>query len=408
MDQQYSWQYLIEKYSSNTISQDELEALLSMARSGQFDEAFTEALLQQWEAAKEEQRETGINWDEKFDALFSTSNEAEVIPVLPKNNRKWYAVAAAVALLLSAGVFYTLNHSKTQTAKTTETVAQKAATINIAPGNNGAVLTLADGSQVVLDSAGNGVLAMQGKTCVRNNNGTLLYDEGNAQSGDVQYNTLTTPKGKQFQLILADGTKVWLNAASSIRYPTVFTQHTRQVAITGEAYFEVAHGKRSTGAGSVAQPFIVQFNNAAGQSGQVQVLGTHFNINAYEDEAAVKTTLLEGKVKVAMNNQSVLLDPGQQASVNKQGSIKTLDHADTDAVMAWKNGFFSFNGTDMETMMRQIARWYDVEIEYAGAVPNRKFGGEIPRNSNAAQVLKIMEESEVRFKVSGKKITVLP
>lgn len=402
-DHQFSWQYLMEKYSGNSITKEELEVLLSMARAGQFDEAFTQVLEQQWEEAKAVKEETGIDWDAKLDARLLAHKQTFETPVVRK--RKWFYYAAAVLLFAAGtGIFFLTSNNKSSQKNKAAALALNADTIIIQPGSDGAVLTLSDGRSIVLDSAGNGLVATQGDARILNNSGCIRYDERPDIPSEELYNKLTTAKGKQFHLVLSDGTKVWLNAASSIRYPTVFTKETRRVQITGEAYFEVAHTNQKKN----AQPFVVQFTNAAGYNGEVQVLGTHFNINAYNDEAAVKTTLLEGKVKVALNNQSVLLAPGQQAAVNKYGRINTAAGIDMDAVVAWKNGYFSFNETDMPTMMRQISRWYDVEIEYAGAIPQRRFGGEISRNSNATQVLKIMEESEVHFKISGKKIIVLP
>jgi ferric-dicitrate binding protein FerR (iron transport regulator) len=261
-----------------------------------------------------------------------------------------------------------------------------------------------------------------------------MYSDAAAGTAKTVYNTLSTSRGKQYRLELPDGTRVWLNAASSIRFPTAFPNDMRRVEITGEAYFEVRPLPASPPAGgegeSAKVPFVVAFTTPAGSAGEVQVLGTHFNINAYDDEAAAKTTLLEGKVKVVQSaignrqsasarasanksaktaERSVVLKPGEQAVMSGANSPLTIHHSpDPDAVIAWKNGYFSFSETDMATLMRQIARWYDVEVEYAGAIPNRKFGGEISRNSNAAQVLKIMEESDVHFKISGRKIIVMP
>lgn len=276
----------------------------------------------------------------------------------------------------------------------------------MAPGTEGAILTLADGKQIILDSAANGSLAVEGRTKVINKDGQLVYEIEGRVPDALLYNTMTTPKGKQYQLVLADGSKVWLNAASSIRYPTAFAGTERRVEITGEAYFEIAH--------HADKPFKVSVNGM-----EVQVVGTHFNINAYEDEAAMQTTLLQGSVKITTNNHTRILSPGQQAQISttlshpvqqKPGdeNIKVVKDADLDAVMAWKNGYFSFSQTDLQTVMRQIARWYDVEIVYAGTIPDRRFGGEIARNTNASQVLKILEESKVYFRIEGKKIIVLP
>jgi transmembrane sensor len=218
-------------------------------------------------------------------------------------------------------------------------------------------------------------------------------------------------------VVLPDGTKVWLNAVSSLRFPAGFTGNERVVELTGEAYFEVASINLPAGRdgrGSRKVPFIVKIGTPSGTGGEVEVLGTHFNVKAYHDEAAIKTTLLEGLVSVksaigaASRQQSAILKPGQQA-VLRPNSPLTIDHsADLEEAIAWKNGRFQFANADVETVMREIARWYDVTIEYAGKIPAEKFEGEIPRNSNITEVFKILELSNVHCKIAGRKITVLP
>ena len=419
------YHYLINRYCNNTITREELGDLLALAQSGEYDDDLTTALLQQWEAAPVEKKDTDIDWDGKLEAMFEQYRQPVVEePVIRRI--KWYRFAAAAVLLLmmGAGIYYTLRTNSSKIVVVSPDKKQSADTVTLNPGTNGAVLTLDDGKQIVLDSAGNGLLAIQGGTAVMNHSGSIMYNDAAAGTAKTIYNTLSTSRGKQYRLELPDGTRVWLNAASSIRFPTTFPNDMRRVEITGEAYFEVAHIDRKSNS---PVPFVVTFTTPAGTAGEVQVLGTHFNINAYDDEAAAKTTLLEGKVRVSQTaignrqsakdaERSVVLKPGEQAvmsDVNSRFTIAdsrlTIDHSpDIDAVIAWKNGYFSFSETDMATLMRQIARWYDVEVEYAGAIPNRKFGGEISRNSNAAQVLKIMEESDVHFKIAGRKIIVMP
>jgi ferric-dicitrate binding protein FerR (iron transport regulator) len=196
-------------------------------------------------------------------------------------------------------------------------------------------------------------------------------------------------------LVLPDGSRVWLNAASSIRYPTAFSGSRREVEITGEVYLEVAPDARRT--------FAVHTNGLT-----IDVLGTSFDVNAYADEAVIRTTLLSGAVKIADGTRERVLRPGDQAEVSKGGDIKVTDQVDVDQVMGWKDGYFTFNNTDLATVMREISRWYDVDIVYAGKVPDRKFGGAISRNNNASEVLKVLEESKVSFRIEGKKIIVLP
>lgn len=272
----------------------------------------------------------------------------------------------------------------------------------ITPGGNKAILKLSDGREIVLDSAANGALAQQGNSQVtKTKSGELVYEVTAQNSGGpltthhspLAYNTIATPRGGQYQLVLADGSKVWLNASSSLRYPTAFTGKERRVELTGEGYFEVAR--------NTSMPFHVQVNKM-----DVEVLGTHFNINAYDDEAAVKTTLLEGSVKVKADN-SVVLKPGEQAALMGAHSQLTINHSpDIDQVMAWKNGLFQFKAAGIETVLRQAARWYDVEFVYKGNIPER-FSGQISRSANAEQLLKILElTGKVKFEINGKTITV--
>jgi transmembrane sensor len=266
----------------------------------------------------------------------------------------------------------------------------------LTPGGNKAILTLSDGSTVILDDAKNGQVAQQGGVQVSKlAKGQLVYNASAGKPTEVVFNTLTTPRGGQFKLTLPDGSEVWLNAASSITYPTAFVSNERKVEISGEAYFEIMH--------NAAKPFKVSVNGM-----EVKVLGTHFNINAYNDEASVKTTLLEGSVSLIKGDAVAMLKSGQQAQLGNSENIKVIDNVDVDQVVAWKNGYFSFNRADLKTVMRQIARWYDVEISYEGKIPERQFGGKIDRNSNASEVLRILEESKVHFRIEEKKIIVRP
>ena len=266
---------------------------------------------------------------------------------------------------------------------------------DVAPGRNAAILTLAGGKELVLDSAVNGMIGMQGNTTVANNDGRLTYTAPPQKPGGSFSNTLRTARGNQYQLALPDGTKVWLNAASSITYPTAFTGGQRKVAISGEAYFEVAAGRN--------QPFIVQQRDII-----VQVLGTHFNINGYDDEATMKTTLLQGAVRVLSGDSGRVLKPGQQALLARNDSrITVVNDANIEEAMAWKNGQFLFTNAPIESVMRQVARWYNVEVVYDTPVSGH-FVAEIPRNVPLSQVLKLLElTDQVHFKLEGRKITVI-
>lgn len=296
--------------------------------------------------------------------------------------RPWHyaAAAAAVLALLIAGIWLW------QTPRRNASPFAHAA--DIAPGKTGAVLTLADGSQVVLDSITNGVIAAQNGTQVVMKNGQLAYDPSSNTGNNIAYNTMSTPKGRQFHLTLPDGTRVWLNAASSLKYPTAFTGKERRVTVTGEAYFEVAQ--------NASQPFRVNVPGAA----PVEVLGTSFNINAYIDEEDIRATLLEGSVRIG----NTILQPGQQMKV-KAGNVA---EADMDKVMAWKNGIFNFNDASLKEVMRQLERWYDIEVIYENGVPDTYFYGKVSRDVSLAGILKVLEATRVHFRVEGRKLIVMP
>jgi len=232
--------------------------------------------------------------------------------------------------------------------------------------------------------------------------GQVAYEASAAATanGELVYNTLTNPRGSQaVSLTLMDGTKVWLNAASSLRYPVAFTGSDRQVEITGEAYFEVVQDKQ--------KPFKVKKGNIT-----VEVLGTHFNINAYDDEPSTNTTVLEGAVKVnaqlSGSTRSVILQPGEQAQVSRTDHLDKMRKVDLDAVVAWKNGTFQFKGASMQTVMRQLSRWYNVEISYEGVIPEHRFVGKVGRDYNLSEVLAVLEASDVHFKIEGQRIIVRP
>jgi ferric-dicitrate binding protein FerR (iron transport regulator) len=300
-------------------------------------------------------------------------------------------VAASVVLLLGIGIYFLVRQDNTL-SPSVENVAGK----GMNPGKDGAVLTLADGTNMVLDSLVNGMIAEQNGSKVSLVNGKLAYVPTSDTATAVLFNTMTTPKGRQFQVMLPDGTRVWLNAASSIRYPTRFKGIERKVDLTGEAYFEVARNN--------AMPFKVNVNGKS----EVEVLGTHFNINAYEDENTINTTLIGGAVKVKAPDQpAVILKPGQQAQLPVEpGIIKVIRNADTDQVMAWKNGFFNFEGQSLRVVMRQLERWYDIKVVYKENVQDIIFRGKIFRNLKLADVLYILQKMGVRFEMQGRILTV--
>jgi transmembrane sensor len=398
---------LFRKYLENDCSPDEVDQLLSFLKNEANEHVAGELIEQHLTAnsinylpvdtALRQRLEARLQFIlENDQGRETTASEPTVHRIHFGRLRRWMA-AAAVILLLGAGAWFWLDRAhKADYAKEKK---QADHIVNDAlPGGNKAILTLADNSRIVLDSAANGQLAQQGKTTViKSGEGKLVYD-ANALAIDhspLSYNTLATPRGGQYQLVLPDGSKVWLNAASSIRYPTAFTGNERKVDITGEAYFEVAKDPK--------KPFIVNI----GGGGRVEVLGTHFNINSYEDEARVRTTLLEGAVKVAKDAATAILKPGEQAVIADHSPL-TIDHSpDLEQVMAWKNGLFDFSKADIQTVMRQITRWYDVEVVYEG-IPKGTFSGGVSRNTNLSNVLKILELSDVKFRIEGRKLIVKP
>jgi ferric-dicitrate binding protein FerR (iron transport regulator) len=378
--------YLLQQYLSNDITLSELDEL-------------TELLLDE-KAAPDLQ--TAL--DSLIDRSLSTVPPPSRYRWLPRRN--WRLAAAAILLFVLAGSTFLLLYSSRQhpLAKSNTDTRIPNGNNDISPGGNKATLTLADGSAIDLGQAGNGTLGQQGNTqVVKLTNGQLTYREtkGHKQpaSTEVAFNMLTTPRGGQYQLRLPDGSRVWLNAASSLRYPTAFSGKERIVQLQGEAYFEVAR--------NASMPFKVQIaSSSMNKPGtQIEVLGTHFNVMAYADEQTINTTLLEGQVKVHNGDQTALLMPGEQASLRTSGTLKVAT-VDTDEAIAWKNGLFRFNEATIDEVMRQISRWYDVEVVYVNGTPKDLFRGEIFRNVNVSKVLKVLEASGVHFTVEGKKILV--
>jgi transmembrane sensor len=315
------------------------------------------------------------------------------------------SVAAALLLLLATGGWLALQ-TRTTAQQANAAPAKSTPKVNdIAPGSDKAILTLADGSTVALDSTGKGNLARQGNTrVIKSGDGQIQYaaigDAEKTADKTIVYNTLATPMGGQYRLKLQDGTNVWLNAGSSIRYPTAFLGNERKVEITGEAYFEIAKKTDMPFRVSVTDP------TAGEKTTEIEVLGTDFDVNAYKDEADLKTTLIDGAVKVASGSDAVILKPSQQAIVSFGKAIRTVQLENTEETIAWKNGAFAFDGADMPAIMRQIARWYDVEVEYDGKAPADHFTGTFPRNTSLAGVLQILHASGVRLVAENKKIVI--
>lgn len=353
---------------------------------------------------------SGMGNDALKERLFNRITERKALQQTPvrKLRRlplKW--AAAAVLILVAGALAWWMSASREKEKDPVVLVDNNNRPV---PGGDKAILTLSNGEKILLDSSATGQLAeQQGALVIKSGDGQIIYQtQGQKESATakIAWNTLSTPRGGQYRLNLPDGTQVWLNAASSITYPTRFTEKERTVTITGEAYFEVA--KQSSANGKT--PFRVKVAGLTGKEKEmdITVLGTHFNVNAYADEPVARATLLEGSIKLKKGQEQFLLHPGQQAQLENDGAFRISADINAEEVLAWKNGFFYFQRTGLQTVMRQIARWYDVEIVYQAGVPDMKFGGEIPRSANLEQVLRILQESKLRFIVDGKKIIVIP
>lgn len=381
---------LIKKHLQQRLSAAEENELAGWLSSDVQNQKLFEELTDEYKLAKELAFFQSLSTEAARDKI---NRKIPSSPVRSINRylRTWWA-AAAILILISAGIFTLFN----KTSKDQPIAGKQApASEIITPGGNKAVLTLADGTTIILDSAANGTLSQQGNSkVIKKENGQLAYQSSNAAQAAIQYNTVTTIRGGQYQLILSDGSKVWLNAASSLRFPASFAGKERSVELTGEGYFEVARNP--------AMPFKVKIN---GES-EVSVLGTAFNINAYPDERTMNTTLIEGSVNfTAVNGESVKLKPGQQAQSGS--AVSVINNVDIDEITAWKSGWFNFDRADIASIMRQVSRWYDVEVVFQGQPSKKTFSGIVSRSHQISEVLKIMEKAGVRFRIDGRKITVL-
>lgn len=347
--------------------------------------------------------------------------EYDPVPKAVKLRTPWYnyaAAAAALVVTLLAGTYFLVYEGSSshhqETAKTAE-VTQKPKT-DVPPGGNKATLTLSDGSTITLDRAANGILTQDGVSKINKiKDGELVYDAAQSNSPDqlpITFNILSTPKGGRYSVTLQDGSRVWLNAASTLRFPTAFDTEERTVELTGEAYFDIAPTTLSSNNKSNHSrvPFHVKVNGM-----DVEVLGTEFNVMAYTDEAEMKTTLLEGAVKVSAGSEAYLLKPGQQAEIfnptipaNPVSKKIRIVKADTEAAVGWKNGNLHFKNADVESVMRMVSRWYNVNVVYRGNKPAGHYSGIVSGSTNLSEVLNMLELSGINAKFDGQKIIVLP
>ncbi|MBC9912393.1 FecR family protein [Chitinophaga varians] len=380
--------YLLSQYTTRTATPAELEELKTFLGSDEQDAQLEWMIEEAWvQSAEADQQVFDTQSDAMLTRILSTDTAKRS---LAKTFYRSYRAAAAILLLILAGgaILWTRQRKKPVPAATAHHKI-------FLPGSDKAVLTLADGRNIELDSNMNGQVAQQGHVSLQTNAGQLIYQSQSAPaSTTVSWNTLRTPKGGQYSLVLPDGSRVWLNAASSLQYPTAFTGPTRQVTLNGEAYFEINP--------NAAQPFFVNTGETA-----VAVLGTSFNIMAYNNENSIRTTLLQGAVKVSRQSAQHLLKPGQQSLINENGTMEIIDHADTDLAVAWKNGLISFRSADIRTIMRQVERWYNIEVVFQGDVPTRTFTGDIPRTADLSALLRLLEISKIHFKLEEEKLIVM-
>jgi ferric-dicitrate binding protein FerR (iron transport regulator) len=390
-------EYLLNNYLVSKSSAAEEEELFRLLSSDEYDEQVKMYMSAAWHKTNASHKINEEQSERILASIFS-HERAKVIPIQSHRRKVRMIWAAASLLIVFAGIslFYLLRKPAGDKLAIVKNQSSFKFKNDVSPGSSGAILRLADGSSIVLDSAADGNLTQQGNMTVVKNGGSLNYIQGD-EKGEraIPYNTIETPRGRQYQLALEDGTKVWLNAASSIRFPVIFEGNERKVEIIGEAYFEVAKNKE--------KPFRVAVNGTT-----VEVLGTHFNINSYADETTINTTLLEGSVKIIKGDNQETLSPGQQAQVDEKGEIRMAKSVNISEVMAWKDNYFSFNNTDIKKLMRQLSRWYDVEIVFKGE--NKEpvtFNGDISRTVNLSTVLKMLElTGEVNFSIDGKKIII--
>jgi transmembrane sensor len=375
--------YLLRLCANDNATKEEIKEMVALLR--EHDEGELES----------------VDWERVWHKVHETT-----IGTARVRRMKWMRVAAAaVIVVIGTGAYFFNQPEKQQPNQKIASTESHKVQQDVLPGGNKAILTLANGEQIILDSAANGVLAQQGNAnVVKLANGQLAYKGTGAKADEIIYNTLGTPRGGQYRLVLPDGSKVWLNAISSIRYPTAFAGKERIVEITGEAYFEVTKDE--------TKPFKVLVKNQQAEPGvdyndlQITVLGTHFNVNAYNDEPAIKTTLVEGSVKVTRKEQSIVIKPGEQTQLNNSGILKVVHNANVDEAVAWRNGLFEFQDADLQSILRQVMRWYDVDVDYQVNIPERYFTAIISRDKTLTGVLEILKLSDIDYKLEGKKLVI--
>lgn len=385
---------LILKFLQEDISEAEYQELQAWAGTSDrareiFDELTSEEKLPEELANYSSVRKRVLT------KIHAAEPETRVVVQMDRGFRwkPWLAAAVVVGLAL-AGYFYLKVPAEKDIAKV-ETDDNRYKN-DIPPGSEKAVLKLGDGSIIQLDSAAKGIVAQQGNISIINGGGALKYAVASGNSHEVYSNTIETQKGGRYRLTLSDGTQVWLNALSSVKYPTRFIGNYREVVITGEVFFDVAKNQN--------MPFIVKYNGMS-----IEVTGTEFNVSAYINEKSVTATLIEGAVRVSNNKESVRLLPGEQAEMTKDNDLTINKTVNVDEVIAWKDGKFKFNNSDIKSIMRQLERWYDIEVFYEGNVTTSFNATNISMDLPISELLKLFELTEqIRFKIEGRKVIVMP
>ena len=399
MEQNDRLAYLLERLAAHTATREELDELTSLV--DQDGSGISMDAVENWLEENQPQPQPAFDrqhWMQVADQILQSDKLSGDNVAKPSTRvhylHRWGWAAAVVVLFGLGAWFFSQNHKAQPDAVITGN-----APLDVEPGKNGAILTLADGSEMVLDSAGNGIITRQNGTTVALKSDGLQYTPGERGTGEIQYNTISTSKGRQFKVVLPDGSKVWLNAASTLKFPVTFEGKERGVELSGEAYFEVAK--------NAAQPFKLKVPGKI----EIEVLGTAFNVNAYTNEKNSYTTLVEGSVRVSHTNKTdsrIVLKPGDQLQSGDAG-MALVQQSNVEKAIAWKNGLFNFEGVGLREMMRQLERWYNLDVVYEGNVPDVVFFGEMSRTLKLSDVLSGLERADVHFRLEeGHRLVVMP
>jgi transmembrane sensor len=384
---------LLDKYLSNSITESEKDQLLLMIQSNSYLPELERIVDQELMSDEFDQEQRNELRELIFERIKSRipgslgTKPARIAAIT------WRRIAAAAAIL----IFFFVGYILVTNQKKEKPLAQhheQTIKNDVQPGKYKAKLTLANGQTIVISDSASRELATQGNATIVNSGNQLIYQTKKKFATEVLYNTLSTGRGETYSMVLSDGSKVWLNSISSVRFPVTFTGNERKVEVTGEVYFQIKRNPK--------KPFKVIANGV-----EVQDIGTEFNVNDYDDEPVIKTTLVSGKAKVTKGNKNHLLDPGQEVQI-KQDELIFISNADIEQATAWKNGLFRFRGTDVGTVMRQVARWYNVDVAYQDKIPDGHFTGIVSRGVPLVEVLKMLELSGIHSKLNGTKLTVTP